>query len=114
MEFSCQFFAIKKNGCNTKKGPSQPHALTLLSLHLGVGPVHDDEVEARGDERQPEQQVQRAGSHEQGVPAAAGQFCRLGRRGGRPLEDADGGEGGEAEVEAVRRRPAAQGAEGEN
>ena len=104
----------------------------MLSLHLGEGPVHDDEVEAHGDDRESEEKVQRARRHEQGVPAAAaptgGRIRRLrrlgrrrrqrGRRGrgrgrGRSLEDADGGEGGEAEVEAVRRRPAAQGAEGE-
>ena len=53
------------------------------------------------------------------MPAATGRTCRLGRRRqrgcirfGLSVEDADGGEGGEAEVEAFRRRPAAQGTEG--
>ena len=100
----------------------------MLSLHLSVGPVHDDEVEAHGDDRESEEKVQRARRHEQGVPATTAQTGRIrslgrrrrrqrgnrGRGRGRSLEDADGGEGGEAEVEAVRCRPAAQGAEGEN
>ena len=75
-----------------------------LSPHRCVGPVEDDEVEAHGDERHPEEQVQRARGHKQ-RPASGGGRRRLDRRqrDRRSLEDPDGGEGGEAEVEAVRR-----------